>query len=198
MDLIDEEDVSLFEGSEQTRQVARLVQDGTGCHLHVDPHFIGYDMRQGRLSQTGRTVEQGMVQGLAAHLRSFDVDLQVGDDFALPGKIIQFLGPDYSVQFTIFAVGCAVRVEFAHKSGPVYFSYKYSFYYLIFDDVIIPVNLLKTDWNKLEIIELSALKTVDKQGFPLLETCGKVIRKKSVKLSTVPSTGLSTGFQQLF
>ena len=72
-------------------------------------------------------MEERMVQGFTAHLGGFDIDLQVRDDFPLPGEIIQFLGADYSVQFIIFAVGCAARVEIAH-GGQVCFRYKYSIY----------------------------------------------------------------------
>ena len=74
-------------------------------------------------------MEERVVQGFATHLGGFDIDLQVRDDFPLSGEIVQFLRADYSVQFIIFAVGCAARVEIAH-GGQVCSKYKYSIYLL--------------------------------------------------------------------
>ena len=66
------------------------------------------------LAETGRTVEQGMVERLPAHLGGLYIYGKVRDDLFLSRKIIQFLGSDYSVQFTIFADGSVVGVELAH------------------------------------------------------------------------------------
>ena len=66
------------------------------------------------LSQTGRTVEERMVQRLAAHLGCLDVDAEPGHDFSLSGEIFKLLRPDNSVQILIFAVVCIMRVEVCH------------------------------------------------------------------------------------
>ena len=63
---------------------------------------------------------------------------------------------------------------------------------------VVCVEMLKTFQKQLNIIKLRALKSVDKPGFPMLVSCVKLIWEKAEKFSTVPSTGLSTGFQQPF
>ena len=138
MDLVDEKDVALFQGSQEAGQVAGLVQDGAARHLHVDPHLVRDDVREGGLAQARRAVEQRVVQGFPAHFSGFYVDLQVRDDFLLAGEIIQLLGADNSVQFIIFAVGCAARVEFAHGRSGLF--------------QLLPVNLLITIRKQLYII----------------------------------------------
>ena len=118
MDFVDEEHVTLFQGSQEAGQIAGFIEDGPARHLHVHAHLVGDDVREGGFSQAGRAVEQRVVQCLTAHLGGFDIDFQVRDYFLLSGEIIQLLGADNSVQFIIFAVGCAARVEFAHgRSG---------------------------------------------------------------------------------
>ena len=39
--------------------------------------------------------------------------------------------------------------------------------------MIVPVEMLKTIWNNLNVIDLSALKIVENRGFPTWKTCGK-------------------------
>ena len=97
VDLIDEEHVAFLERGEQAGQVAGLVEDGTGSDLHVDAHLVGDDMGEGRLAQAGRAMEKRMVQGFAAELGGFDIDIQIGANFALAGEIFQLLRPDYSI-----------------------------------------------------------------------------------------------------
>ena len=97
MDFIDEEHVAGVERGQQARQVARLVEHGTGGDFHVHPHFVRDDMGEGRLSQAGRTVEKRMVQRFPAFFRSLDINAEIGDDFPLSGKIFQDLRPDNSV-----------------------------------------------------------------------------------------------------
>ena len=120
MDFVDEQHVALFQGGKQTRQVARLVQHGTGGYLHVYAHLVRDDVRERGFSQTGRAMEERMIQGVSAHLGGLDVYLQVRDDFPLSGEIIQFLRADNSVQFIIFAVSSAARVEFAHGRSDLF------------------------------------------------------------------------------
>ena len=112
--LVNKEDIPFLERSQQAGQVARLVEDGTGGHLHPHSHLVGDDMRQRRLAQAGRTVEQGVVQGFAAHLGGLYIYGKVRDYLLLSREIIQLLRSDNSVQFIIFADGSVVGVELAH------------------------------------------------------------------------------------
>ena len=114
MDLIDEQHVTRLQGSQQAGQVAGPVEHRSGRDLHVDPHFVGDDVRERGLAQARRAVEQRVVQRLPAHLGCLDIDAEPGHDLTLAGEIFQFLGPDNSVQILIFAVVCFMRVEFLH------------------------------------------------------------------------------------
>ena len=138
--LVDEEDVSRLQGSQQTGQVAGTVQDGTGRYFHVDPHLVGDDVRQRCFSQARRAMEKRMVQRLPAHLGCLDIDAQTGHDFSLSGEIFQLLGPDNSVQFLIFAVVCVMRVEFLHTRG---FTFRIQIYFFYFENLIFIYCLLK-------------------------------------------------------
>ena len=62
VDLIDEKDITGFQGREKACKITRLVKDGAGSYLHVYPQLIGYDMGEGSLSKTGRTVKEDVVQ----------------------------------------------------------------------------------------------------------------------------------------
>ena len=53
-------------------------------------------MGESCLSQTRRTIEKGVVQRLPSHLCRLDINLQVGNDFTLSGKIFQLLRSDNS------------------------------------------------------------------------------------------------------
>ena len=90
------------------------VLDRPGSDLHVHPHLISDDMCESGLSQTGRTMEKGMVEGLAAEFCRLDVNPQIRNDFALSCKIFEFPGADNSVQFLIFAFVCIAGVEIRH------------------------------------------------------------------------------------
>ena len=71
-------------------------------------------MRQRSFTQTGRAVEQNMVQGLSAQFGGLYINGKVGDNFFLAGKIPQLLRADNSVKFIIFALYCVVWIEFVH------------------------------------------------------------------------------------
>ena len=64
VDLVDEEDVVGFERGEQARQIAGFVEHGAGRHFESDAQFVGDDVRQCRLAQSGRPVEQRVVERL--------------------------------------------------------------------------------------------------------------------------------------
>ena len=114
MDLVNEKHVSRLQGSEQAGKVSGLVQHRARRHFHVHSHFICYDMGQGGFSQSGRAVEQDMVQRLGAHLCGFYIDAKIGNDFLLTGEVLQSLRTDYSLKFTIFALYCVVWIEVRH------------------------------------------------------------------------------------
>ena len=126
MDLVDEQDVTGLQRSKQAGQVAGPGEHGARRDFQVHTHLRGNDVRQGRLTQAGRAMEQGMVQRFAAHACRFYINVKVGNDFFLSGEIFQFFRPDYSVQILIFVSICIVGIEISHTV----FSYQYKYMYL--------------------------------------------------------------------
>ena len=53
MNLIDEEDVELFEACENGRKIGLALDHGPGGRLEVHAHFIGEDTGQGGLPEAG-------------------------------------------------------------------------------------------------------------------------------------------------
>ena len=144
VNFIDKQHISLFQGSEQTRQITRAVQHRTGGNLHIHPHLIGDDMCKGSLSQTRRAVEQRMIQGFSAHLGRLNINIQVLDDFLLAGEIFQLLRADNSVQFLIFAVRSVAGIKICHLQRSGVTDYKYNSFSFKKDDFYIGVEMLIT------------------------------------------------------
>ena len=66
VDLVDEEDLALLEVREHRRQVAGLLEHRARRGPHRHAQFVADDVRQRRLAEPGRAVEQDVVERLAA------------------------------------------------------------------------------------------------------------------------------------
>ena len=75
MDLIDKENIPLFEIGQQPGQIARLVKDRPGGHLQRSPHLVADNIGQRCLSQTRRPMQQDMIESLIPHLGRLNKDL---------------------------------------------------------------------------------------------------------------------------
>ena len=91
MDLVDEQDVALTEIGEKRRQISGLFNGGAGGHPQIHAHLVGDDACQGGFSQTGRAVEQYMIQRLIAPAGSLNVDREVALGLLLAGILRQGL-----------------------------------------------------------------------------------------------------------
>ena len=89
MNFVDEKHIVRFERSEQPCQIAGLVEHRTGGELEPHPEFVGNDIGEGRLSQAGRAVEEGVVERFTALFGRFDKDTEVVHHLRLPRKIIK-------------------------------------------------------------------------------------------------------------
>ena len=107
VDLVDEKHVARIEVGQQARQVARLVEHRTRRDAQLRPHFVGDDVREGRLAQSRGAVQQDVVERVAAHERRLDEDMEVFDDLVLPGEGFQLLRADFVLEFEI-----ALRVAY--------------------------------------------------------------------------------------
>ena len=105
MDLVDEQDVAFVEVREQCRKVSLLLDGGAGRDADVDAHLCRDDAGERRLAESGRAVEQNVVEGLPSALRGIHVDLQVLFRFFLAQVILQRPGTQGEFQGVVLAAG---------------------------------------------------------------------------------------------
>ena len=74
MDLVDEEDIAFLEVCEDGGEVAGPLDSGAAGGADGGAHLRREDVRERRLAQPRRTVEEVMVERLAALLRRLDGD----------------------------------------------------------------------------------------------------------------------------
>ena len=87
--LVDEEHVVLFERGEDAGEVARFVEHRTAGDLESHAQFVGDDIAQGGLSQSGRTVEQCVVERFTAIFGSLHEHLQIFHNLTLSAEIVE-------------------------------------------------------------------------------------------------------------
>ncbi len=89
MDLIDEQDVAGPQVGKQTREVSRFFEHGAGGELDVHLEFVCEEDGERRLAKPRRTVEQRVVERVAAGLRGLDVYAQALLDLLLTHELRQ-------------------------------------------------------------------------------------------------------------
>jgi len=75
--LVDEQDVARAQVGEDGRQVARPLDRRAGRHLEPYAHLVAEGMSERRFAESGRAVEQHVVQRLLAGARRVDQDPEV-------------------------------------------------------------------------------------------------------------------------
>ena len=98
MDLVNEKHIVGLQIGEQPGQVAGLVDDRSRGDAQVHPHLVGNDVRQRGFSQSGRAVEQHMVQSLAPRTGRLHKDNDVLNHFLLPVEIAEIRRTDGSLK----------------------------------------------------------------------------------------------------
>lgn len=89
MDLVDEKHVAPLQRGKDAGKVARLVEDRARGDLETHAQLVGDDVAQSGLSQSGRTMEQGVVERLATVFGCFDKYAQVIDYALLAAKVVE-------------------------------------------------------------------------------------------------------------
>ena len=89
MDFIDEKHIVRLQTGQDTGQIARLVEYRSRSHLESHPQFIGNDVAQRSLSQSGRSVQQHMVQSLRPQTGRLDKDTQVVYHLVLSAEVLE-------------------------------------------------------------------------------------------------------------
>jgi len=121
MDLVDEENVSLLEIREQTRQISGLFEHGAGRGLDLRAHLTGDDVAQRRLAQTGRTCQEDVVESFATASCGSDEDLEVLDDLGLPREVAEMGRAQRCVEVVLRTRGFHRRMlsGFCHGQRPL-------------------------------------------------------------------------------
>ena len=94
MDLVDEQDVALAEAGEDGRQVAGALDGRSGGRADLGAHLRGHDVGERGLAESGRTVEQDVVDRLGPMLGGVDEDREVLLHAILAGELVEPAGPD--------------------------------------------------------------------------------------------------------
>ena len=94
VDLIHEEDVPLIEVGQKRRQVAGLLDGGTGGDADAGPHLLGNDPGEGRFAEARGAMEQNMIQGLVPSLGRLDEDGELFPCPLLADILRKGLGPE--------------------------------------------------------------------------------------------------------
>ena len=89
MDLVDEEHLALGEVGQDRRQVARTLEHGSGRRPHRHAQLIPDHIRQRRLAEPWRPVQEHVIESLAAALCRRNRHLQVGPDPILSDVAVQ-------------------------------------------------------------------------------------------------------------
>ena len=91
VNFVDEQNIAGLQVGQNRREVASLGNYRPRGRPKADPELTRHDLRQRRLSETGRPVQQGMVQRLATLARRLDENGQILSYRLLPDEIVESL-----------------------------------------------------------------------------------------------------------
>ena len=92
VDLVDEQHIVFVEIGQQCGQISGFFNGRAGGNADVNPHLVGNDACQRSLAQTGRTVQQHMIQRLGPQFCRLNVDLQIILGLFLTGVFVKQFG----------------------------------------------------------------------------------------------------------
>ena len=116
MDLVDKEHIVGLEICQQRGQVARLGDHRPAGCAKADAQFLGDDLRQRGLAETGRAEKQHMVHRLAAALGSLDEHAQILARGLLPDKFGKALWAQRRIGVFGLALGRMEGNGFGHTA----------------------------------------------------------------------------------
>ncbi len=89
MNFVDEKNFALFERGEKPGEIGGFFDDGTGSDFHFRAHFLGENERERRLAETGRTVQQNVVERAMFPPRRADHHAQALNRARLSREIVE-------------------------------------------------------------------------------------------------------------
>ena len=93
MNLIDEQNITLFQIGQKRGQIPRLGDHRPRGGAKIDPQLPGDDLRQCGFAKPRRSGEQNMIERLAAGFRSLNEHPQIGPRLRLPNEFFQHQRP---------------------------------------------------------------------------------------------------------
>ncbi|CDB81265.1 unknown [Bacteroides clarus CAG:160] len=103
MYFINEKHIVRFQTGEDTRQIARLVEYRTGSNLETHPQFVGYNVGKRSFSQSGRAMQQYMIQGFSSETGGLHENTQIINDLILSAEILKVQRAESILKITLFA-----------------------------------------------------------------------------------------------
>ena len=94
VDLVDEQDIAVFEIGEKRCEVAGLGDDRAGGRAEIDAELARHDLGERGLAEAGRPGEQHMVERLAPAARRLDEHFEVRADLGLADELGERLRPE--------------------------------------------------------------------------------------------------------
>ena len=114
--LINKENVVGFQASKDTCQIAWLIQNGTTGELKSYTQFVGNDITECGLSQSWRTMQQGMIQGFPTELGGLNKDAQVLYHLQLTAEILEPQGSKGILKVLLLVASLLSYIKFFHNS----------------------------------------------------------------------------------
>jgi hypothetical protein len=116
VDLVDEEHLPGLEVGEDRREIAGLLEHRTGRRSHGDAELVRDHVRERRLAEAGRAVQQHVIERLAALPRGSDRHVEVLANVVLPDVLVERAGPEPCLVLTLL-VGAAGAHESIRVRG---------------------------------------------------------------------------------
>ena len=102
VDLVDEQHVVLAEARQNRREIARPLEHRPRRRAHGDAELLADDIGERRLAETGRSVEQHVIERFAALARGGNRDLKIRANALLADVVVQRAGPEPRLVLNVF------------------------------------------------------------------------------------------------
>ena len=114
VDLIDEQNVSFAQCGQDPDQIDGALQHRTGSGVQAHSQLVGDDMRQCRLPQTRRAVEEDVIQRFAALVGGRYRNTELFLDLFLPQHLVHRFGAESVVEIPLISLAVGIYDAFFH------------------------------------------------------------------------------------
>jgi hypothetical protein len=93
VDLVDEQDIALFQTRQQTGQLPGFFDHRPARVLYVHAHRVRDDVRERRFPEPGRAAEEDVLEDVSAFFGRFHEQLETLTDLRLAGELAEHRRP---------------------------------------------------------------------------------------------------------